>query len=188
MTKKHVALCLALALTVVLASACGGKGDPMDKSSTDVTTSTTATSQSAELLADHDAVVYTESGEKKSLSELAGGKPLVVNIWATWCPYCVDELPDFLEIYSDYKDDVAFAFVDATDEQGETIERAAAWLKDNGFEELPDYYDVDYSLARAFGINAYPTTILVNADGEIVAVSAGRIDPTSVRKALDSLA
>ncbi|HQE70073.1 MAG TPA: TlpA disulfide reductase family protein, partial [Atopobiaceae bacterium] len=47
------------------------------------------------MLADYDARIYTEQGDMIALSEIADGKPLVINFWATWCPYCVQELPDF---------------------------------------------------------------------------------------------
>ena len=76
------------------------------------------------LLADYDATVYTDLGEPLKLSAIAGGKPLVVNFWATWCPYCVDELPDFQQIVSDYGDRVSFAFVDVADGQRERADDA----------------------------------------------------------------
>lgn len=143
--------------------------------------------ESTTLLADYDARVYTGQGDPATLSEIADGKPLVINFWATWCPYCVQELPDFQEIYRAYGDRVSFAFVDVADGTRETAEGAAAWLADNGFDDLPVYYDNDLEAATMYGARSLPTTVLVSADGEILAVSAGMIDPVLLRDALDSL-
>ncbi len=139
-------------------------------------------------LADFDATVYTADGEALPITQIADGRPLVVNFWATWCPYCIEEMPDFLEIYRAYGDSVAFAFIDATDGQRETVEIASAWLADNGFEELPGYYDTDYAAITSFGIIAFPTTAVFSADGELVAATTGAIDPAALRAVLDELA
>lgn len=143
--------------------------------------------ESTALLSDYDARVYTEQGDPATLSEIADGKPLVINFWATWCPYCVQELPDFQEIHRAYGDRVSFAFIDVADGTRETAEDAAAWLADNGFDDLPVYYDTDLEATTMYGARSLPTTVLVSADGEILAVSAGMIDPVLLRDALDSL-
>ena len=139
------------------------------------------------LLADHDATVYTDLGEPVRLSAVADGRPLVINFWATWCPYCVDEMPDYLGIYEDYQDRVSFAFVDVTDGQRERAEDAQAWLSDNGYSSLPDYYDLDLEAVTSFGVWSYPTTVLVSAEGEVLTVSPGRIDAELLRGALNTL-
>lgn len=146
-----------------------------------------AASDDVVLLADHDATVYTDLGEPLKLSTIADGKPLVINFWATWCPYCVDELPDFQDIVADYGDRVNFAFVDVADGQRERAEDAQAWLVDNGFDDLPDYYDTDLDASTTFGVFSYPTTVVVSADGEILTISAGRIDPILMRGSLEQL-
>lgn len=139
------------------------------------------------LLADYDATVYTDLDEPLKLSSIADGKPLVINFWATWCPYCVDELPDFQQIVSDYGGRVNFAFVDVADGQRERAEDAQAWLADNGFDDLPDYYDTSLEASTTFGVYSYPTTVVVSADGEILTVSPGRIDPVLLRGSLEKL-
>jgi thiol-disulfide isomerase/thioredoxin len=138
-------------------------------------------------LADYDATVYDESDEPVKLSAIAAGKPLVINFWATWCPYCVEELPDFQKVYQDYGDRVSFAFVDSTDGRRETKEGAQAWLAENGYADLPVYYDKDLDATAAFGARSLPTTAIVTADGEILVVQPGKFDATRLRGALDTL-
>ena len=139
------------------------------------------------MLADHDTTVYTDLGEPVSFADIANGRPMVINFWATWCPYCVDELPDFQKIVSDYGDQVSFAFVDAADGQRERAEDARQWLVDQGFDDLLDYYDRDMTAVVSFGVYAYPTTVIVSADGEILTISAGRIDAALLRAELNKL-
>ena len=67
-----------------------------------------------------DFYVYDEKGEKVDFSEFIG-KPVIINFWTTWCPYCVDEMADFNEAYLKYKDDVHFLMVNQTDGVRETI-------------------------------------------------------------------
>ena len=136
-------------------------------------------------LADHDATVYTDLGEPMLLSVIADGRPLVVNFWATWCPYCVDEMPDLQELYREYGDRVSFAFVDAADGRRERVEDAAAWLVEQGLEDLPAYYDTLFEAQTSLGIYSYPTTVIVAANGEILTISPGRIDKDSMRGALE---
>ena len=155
--------------------------------STGNATATTNPTETAEQPANHGATVYTESGEPRTIAELANSKPLVVNIWATWCPYCVEEMPDFKEIYNEYKDRVSFAFIDSADGQRETVEEAAEWLRENDLAELPAYYDTNDEAAMLFGAYSLPTTAIVSADGRLVSSSAGIIDPEQLRATLDTL-
>lgn len=138
-------------------------------------------------LADYDATVYTADGQPKKLSEIAAGKPLVINFWATWCPYCVQEMPDFQGIFHDYGDKISFAFVDSTDGRRETKEAAQAWLAENGLDDLPVYYDTDLDATATFGASSLPATVIVSADGDILMAKPGRINDASMRSALDTL-
>ena len=146
-----------------------------------------APEQDAPLLADYDATVYTQDGEAVTLTQIAGGMPLVINYWATWCPYCIEEMPDLQAIVHDYDGRVAFAFIDAADGQRETVEIASTWLSENGFDDLPAYYDTDYAAVSAMGVRAFPTTVVVSASGEIAAYAAGMVDPNALRTLLDEL-
>ena len=145
-----------------------------------------APADDAVLLADYNPTVYTQGGTPVSFTDIADGRPLVVNFWATWCPYCIDEMPDYQEIYDEYGDHVAFAFVDAVDGQREKVEDGASWLAENGLS-LPAYYDTKREAVTAYGASSLPTTVVADANGEILVISPGRIDPDLMRSALDSL-
>ena len=138
-------------------------------------------------LADYDATVYTPDGEEVKLSQIADGKPLVINFWATWCPYCVKEFPDYKTLISEFGDSVSFAFVDAPGSKGETVEKAQEWLAQNGYEDFPAYYDNDLEASVNFGARSLPTTVVVAANGEIQGASAGAIDLQRMRNALYTL-
>ena len=138
-------------------------------------------------LADYDATVYTPDGEEVKLSQIADGKPLVINFWATWCPYCVKEFPDYKTLISEFGDSVSFAFVDAPGSKGETVEKAQEWLVQNGYEDFPAYYDNDLEASVNFGARSLPTTVVVAANGEIQGASAGAIDLQRMRNALYTL-
>lgn len=138
-------------------------------------------------LADYDATVYTADGQPKKMTELAAGKPLVINFWATWCSYCVQEMPDFQRIFHDYGDKISFAFVDSTDGRRETKEAAQSWLAENGLDDLPAYYDTDLDATATFGASSLPSTVVVSSNGEILMAKPGRINDASMRSALDTL-
>lgn len=176
-----------IAYRFILANRSAEPGpDPAAQSQGPTDSGASPQTQEGPLLADYDPVVYTEEGDAVSFTQVADGKPLVVNFWATWCPYCIEEFPDFQRIYDDYGDRVSFAFVDATDGGRETVEAASGWLAQNGYS-FPAYYDSDASAMRMYGITGLPTTVVVSADGEIVAASSGMIDPVALRGLLDTL-
>ena len=140
----------------------------------------------AVLLADHNPTVYTEGGAPMRLTEIADGRPLVVNFWATWCPYCIQEMPDYQQLFNEYGEKVAFAFVDCADGRRETVEMGAAWLADGGYA-LPAYYDTQGTAQTSFGVASLPTTVIASASGEALSISPGAISPELMRSALDSL-
>lgn len=173
---------IAAAIIVVLA-ATGAFSADMDNSGSD---NSQEKKDGAEYIADFDATVYDEYGDARTITALADGKPLVMNFWATWCPYCVEEMTDYQEIYDEYGDRVSFAFIDIADGTRDTVDGASSWLYENGFS-LPAYYDTNLEAMYAYGATALPTTVIAAADGEILRIAPGRIDADELRETLDSL-
>ena len=108
------------------------------------------------------------------------GKPIVINFWASWCPPCKAEMPEFETVWQELGDDVTFLMINATDGARETKEKAAAFLAEAGFS-FPVYYDVNQEAAYLYGISSLPTTVFIDAEGRIVTGYIGMLDEQTLR-------
>ena len=105
------------------------------------------------------------------------GRVIFLNVWATWCPYCVMEMPDIQSLYEKYGDngDVAILGAAFPNLSGEGDEASvAAYLAENGFT-YPTLMDTEGAFLRYYGISAFPTTFMIDADGNVYGYVAGMI-------------
>ena len=107
------------------------------------------------------------------------GKPVVLNFWASWCTYCKQEMPDFNELYKKDKGKVVFLFVDCTDGNKETKEKAQAFLKKEGYN-FPVYYDFDQDAVTQYGLTGLPATVFIDRNGDFVSGRIGLYDKDSL--------
>ena len=112
-----------------------------------------------------NSTVYDPQNQKVTLQVLLG-KPIVINYWATWCGYCVEEMPTFEKVYQEEKDNVVFMMINATDGVSETVEKAQKFIEEKGFQ-FPVYYDINGEVGYQYGIYSLPTTIFIHKDGTI---------------------
>lgn len=98
---------------------------------------------------------------------LAGlrGEPMVLNLWASWCTPCRDELPVLQEFYERADGKVAMLGVDFEDTRPAA---ALALLRSSGVT-YPQVADFDKSIDQALGPHPVPMTVLVSPEGEVVA-------------------
>jgi len=120
-----------------------------------------------------DFTVYNTDGYKVNLSDFKG-KPVIVNFWATWCGPCKSELPAFENVYKKYGDKIQFMMVNMTDGQRETIQVVNDFVSENGYT-FPLYYDLDMSAAVEYNVVSIPTTLFIDADGNIVKERKGAV-------------
>ncbi len=108
------------------------------------------------------------NGEDISLADFEG-KVVVLDIWATWCPPCREEIPFLIELYDEFE------------EQG--LEIVGIGLDQGGATDIAPFVDkngIDYtilvgnrSVAGAYQVSGIPTTFIIGRDGRIAAKHVG---------------
>ena len=125
-----------------------------------------------------DVQLSDADGQPVALESFVG-KPLVINIWYSTCVPCARELRDFADVSRELGDAVQFVGVDPVDDAAKMQEFADA----RGVE-YPLLMDSDGQLVTKADVAAFPTTLFVSPDGEIVhqtnAIGAG-----DLRQAID---
>lgn len=112
-----------------------------------------------------DFALSTVDGETVRLSDLRG-KVVVLNFWATWCPYCVMELPEFQALHEELQEsgDAVLFLVDQIDGEWETVESGTAYLAEQGIT-IPNLLDYGTVGNGIFGLPGLPTTVVIDAEG-----------------------
>ncbi len=105
------------------------------------------------------------AGITLALAETSG-KPVLLNLWATWCAPCVVEMPLLDDLAGEMSQDLRVLTV-SEDLQG--ADKVVPFFETHGFENLPRWMDPDNALAFSFGGGgALPLTILYDAEGREV--------------------
>ncbi len=110
------------------------------------------------------------------------GKPLVVNLWATWCPPCRREMPVLAEAQR-AESGVTFLFVN----QGEGERVIADFLDTEGLGLENVLLDTGGRLGQHVGSTALPTTLFYDAEGRQVGSHLGELSRASLARALERL-
>lgn len=105
------------------------------------------------------------------------GKPLLVNLWATWCGPCVQEMPTLAALAR--RDDRFHLVVVSQDMQG--ARAVVPFLAKQGLEDLPSYLDRQNVLMAALKSDTLPTTVLYDAGGKEKWRVVGAMDWTGPR-------
>lgn len=160
----------------------GNSGESLDsKESTGRGTESTE----EEALKAPDFTALDSEGNEVKLSDLIG-KPIVLNFWASWCPPCKAEMPEFNTVYEEMGDEVTFLMVDMVDGQRETMEKGKKHIEKNGFT-FPVYYDTKQEAAYLYGVSSIPTTYFIDKEGNVITGVQGAIDEKNLRKGISTI-
>ena len=130
-----------------------------------------------------DFTVYDREGNAVTLTDFRG-KPVILNFWASWCGPCVSEMPDLQDAYDTYGEQIHFVLVNLTDGNQETVESATKFLDEKGYT-FPVYFDTDIDAAAAYGVNAVPMTIFLDAQGYGIAWAQGAMSAEMIQQGVD---
>ena len=121
-------------------------------------------------------------GNEVSLSDYKG-KIVVLNFWATWCRYCIEEMPDFNELDKEMAD-AGDGVVLAVNVQ-EPYNKVNEYITNNNFG-IKVLLDEDGYIAGAiYGVEGYPTTFVLNKDGSLYTYIPGKTDLDTMRTIID---
>ncbi len=105
----------------------------------------------------------SDAGGKTITLASLKGKPLLINLWATWCAPCIAELPQLDAIAAAGKLRVL-----AVSQDTSKTEKVAPFLKDHGIKTLEPWLDPENELISQYNAGDLPTSVLYDAGGKEV--------------------
>jgi len=110
-------------------------------------------------------------GANASLSSYKG-KIVILNFWATWCPPCRAEMPSMEKLYQRFKNQGLEILAVDLGESAVTVRR---FIQNNRYT-FPVMLDTDNRIGSLYGIQAIPTTFIIDREGKIIARVIGSIE------------
>lgn len=181
-TAAHYSRRGALALGFgLVAAACGSSSDTINLSDGGLTPGASdANAGSSEAVGERVNFVYNSLDDNSELefTDLADG-PIVVNFLASWCATCIAELPEFETVSQNFADDVQFLGLAVQDD----IVNTRLLLGETGVT-FPVGVDQPGAIFAMFGGLGMPTTVFIDADGQVRDVHTGVLTEESLTAAI----
>lgn len=125
------------------------------------------------------------NGEQRSLSEWQG-KVVAINFWATWCPPCREEIPDFVELQQQYSSE-GLQFIGIALQQAEEVRGFIDEFNVN-YPSLVGGDDVIQVAKRlGNGIGALPYTVIIDRSGMIAFTRRGPLSKSEAESVIKTL-
>ena len=146
-------------------------------------------SDDQEKTAAYEFELTDQYGETHSLSDYKG-KVIFLNFWGTWCPPCRAEMPDIQKLYEEYAvqgEDAEVVILGAAAPgmgQEGSEEEIAQFMKENGYT-YPVLMDTDWEMFAWYGITSFPTTFMIDKDGNIFGYVPGQMTEEIMRSIIE---
>ena len=109
-------------------------------------------------------MLVNAAGEVVSLDQFLGEKAVVVNFWASWCNFCLEEMPDLEAVGQEFSDDLVILGVN----NQETVSQGDPFAVARGVTYPLLYLPKDDQIVKAYQVLAMPTTYYIDINGVIV--------------------
>ncbi len=116
-----------------------------------------------------DFELISLDGSMIKLSDLRN-KNVILNFWATWCSFCVVEMPDLQKLQEAHADDLLILTINV----GETQEKVQKFVEENNLN-LTVALDEEMKVANNYGVRSFPTSIAINKKGEAIGGYVGML-------------
>lgn len=113
-----------------------------------------------------DVTLDLVDGTQKQLSD-SRGHVVILSFWATWCPYCIKEMPDIQRVVDDYEG-VEAILVNC----GESASTVESFIAENDYD-FTWALDEDYAVQSAYPTSGIPYTLVIDAEGNVVQAFSG---------------
>ena len=137
-------------------------------------------------------VLYDQYGKKHNIEEYKG-KVVVINFWATWCGYCVQEMPEFEKVYKEFgsnkKDVIILGVAGPKSKENQNNvdvekDKVISFLKKKNIT-YPTLMDEAGKSFDDYKVRALPMTYVINKDGYLEGFVSGAITADQLKKAVN---
>ncbi|WP_298971713.1 TlpA disulfide reductase family protein [uncultured Fusobacterium sp.] len=137
-------------------------------------------------------VLYDQYGKKHNIEEYKG-KVVVINFWATWCGYCVQEMPEFEKVYKEFgsnkKDVIILGVAGPKSKENQNNvdvekDKVISFLKKKNIT-YPSLMDETGKSFDDYKVRALPMTYVINKDGYLEGFVSGAITADQLKKAVN---
>jgi peroxiredoxin len=141
-----------------------------------------SSSPEIDLMKDYDFTLEDLKGNKVTLSELRG-KKVFLNFWATWCTFCVKEMPDMEKLYQETKDgDLVMLAINV----GEDKKTVQDFVDKNKFS-YTILLDTTGEISQLYQVSGLPTSYFIDTHGHLANGAGGAIPLEKMKEIVDAL-
>ena len=130
-----------------------------------------------------DQPFYDQFAQEHRLSDYSG-RYITLNFVASWCTYCVNEIPDYKTWSNSSQETVSFYVMSDTVNSANGGQSTADFIAEHGIE-VPILIDEDDVLFSHFGISSFPTMFYIGPDGNVIGYQSGAMDYDTMAYVMD---
>ena len=185
------AIAMFLAVLAIILIACGGGSSDSESQMPSISSGSGSEVSDSKDLAPNFSFTLFQGVDSlgagvTDLSQLRG-KPLIINFWAGLCPPCRAEMPDLQKFYEGAKDQVTLLGIDIGQFTGLGNRQDARELLEELGITYPVGYTSDASVIKNYKVLGMPTTVFIDARGEIAKTWTGALNESVLIKQTDNL-